>query len=125
MNLSHSGLVPVILFIVSLRKLSYTWFPSCCKRISLFFLNLEVEFTRDWRTDSERRDLTVNSMFLGIDGTLFDFFGGQEDLKRRRVAFVGTPTQRIQVCYFFRSFLFVFDLTLFLLFIGFVLVVKI
>ena len=25
----------------------------------------EVEFTTDWRTDAERRDLTINSMFLG------------------------------------------------------------
>jgi hypothetical protein len=36
-------------------------------------------------------------MFLGLDGTLFDFFGGREDLAKRRVAFVGTPTKRIQV----------------------------
>ena len=63
-----------------------------------FFSFSEVEFTRDWRIDAERRDLTVNSMFLGLDGTLFDFFGGREDLAKRRVAFVGTPTQRIQVC---------------------------
>lgn len=25
----------------------------------------EVEFTKDWIKDAERRDLTVNSMFLG------------------------------------------------------------
>lgn len=25
----------------------------------------EVEFTTDWQKDSERRDLTINSMFLG------------------------------------------------------------
>ena len=25
----------------------------------------EVEFTRDWQLDAERRDLTINSMFLG------------------------------------------------------------
>lgn len=24
-----------------------------------------VEFTKDWMLDSERRDLTINSMFLG------------------------------------------------------------
>jgi tRNA nucleotidyltransferase (CCA-adding enzyme) len=56
-----------------------------------------VEFTTDWRIDAERRDLTVNSMFLGLDGTLFDFFNGREDLKNRRVAFVGSPALRIQV----------------------------
>lgn len=26
----------------------------------------EVEFTESWQLDSERRDLTVNSMFLGM-----------------------------------------------------------
>lgn len=25
-----------------------------------------VEFTTDWQKDAERRDLTINSMFLGI-----------------------------------------------------------
>ncbi|XP_022106699.1 CCA tRNA nucleotidyltransferase 1, mitochondrial-like [Acanthaster planci] len=56
----------------------------------------EVEFTRDWRTDAERRDLTINSMFLGLDGTLVDFFNGKEDLEHHRVAFVGDPTARIR-----------------------------
>lgn len=26
----------------------------------------EVEFTTDWQKDAERRDLTINSMFLGV-----------------------------------------------------------
>lgn len=56
-----------------------------------------MEFTTDWRIDAERRDLTVNSMFLGLDGTLFDFFDGQTDLKNKRVAFVGNAVARIQV----------------------------
>ena len=50
----------------------------------------DVEFTEDWKLDANRRDLTVNSMFLGLDGVLYDFFEGREDLKKRRVAFVGT-----------------------------------
>ncbi len=28
-----------------------------------------------------RRDLTINSMFLGLDGTLYDYFDGEQDLK--------------------------------------------
>ena len=55
----------------------------------------DVEFTEDWRLDANRRDLTVNSMFLGLDGVLYDFFDGREDLKRRRVAFVGTMNKEI------------------------------
>uniref|UniRef100_A0A0B7BF51 Poly A polymerase head domain-containing protein n=1 Tax=Arion vulgaris TaxID=1028688 RepID=A0A0B7BF51_9EUPU len=59
----------------------------------------EVEFTKDWLLDSNRRDLTVNSMFLGFDGTVYDYFNGIEDLKNRRIRFVGSPEQRIQEDY--------------------------
>ncbi|KAG8436082.1 hypothetical protein GDO86_007257 [Hymenochirus boettgeri] len=59
----------------------------------------EVEFTTDWERDAERRDLTINSMFLGFDGTLYDYFNGYEDLKNRCVRFVGDPSQRIQEDY--------------------------
>lgn len=59
----------------------------------------EVEFTRDWQTDANRRDLTVNALFLGLDGTVYDYFHGIEDLEKRRVVFVGDPVQRIQEDY--------------------------
>ncbi|XP_007531703.1 CCA tRNA nucleotidyltransferase 1, mitochondrial [Erinaceus europaeus] len=59
----------------------------------------EVEFTTDWQKDAERRDLTINSMFLGFDGTLFDYFNGYEDLKNKKVRFVGQARQRIEEDY--------------------------
>uniref|UniRef100_A0A3B3BBG9 tRNA nucleotidyl transferase, CCA-adding, 1 n=1 Tax=Oryzias melastigma TaxID=30732 RepID=A0A3B3BBG9_ORYME len=59
----------------------------------------EVEFTTDWQKDAERRDLTINSMFLGLDGTLYDYFSGYEDLQNHRVRFVGRAEQRIQEDY--------------------------
>lgn len=59
----------------------------------------DVEFTKDWRLDAGRRDLTVNSMFLGMDGTVYDYFGGYEDLQERRIKFVGDPKQRISEDY--------------------------
>lgn len=59
----------------------------------------EVEFTTDWQKDAERRDLTINSMFLGLDGTLYDYFQGYEDLKTRKVRFVGSASLRIQEDY--------------------------
>merc|ERR1711915_1039768 len=57
------------------------------------------EFTVDWELDSNRRDLTINSMFLGMDGELFDYFNGHQDLDNRAVRFVGDPVQRIQEDY--------------------------
>ncbi|KAM5148412.1 CCA tRNA nucleotidyltransferase 1, mitochondrial [Mantella aurantiaca] len=59
----------------------------------------EVQFTTDWEQDAERRDLTINSMFLGFDGTLYDYFSGYEDLKSHCIRFVGDPAKRIQEDY--------------------------
>ncbi|XP_077385838.1 CCA tRNA nucleotidyltransferase 1, mitochondrial isoform X2 [Festucalex cinctus] len=59
----------------------------------------EVKFTTDWQKDAERRDLTINSMFLGLDGTLYDYFKGYDDLHNRTVRFVGSAEQRIQEDY--------------------------
>lgn len=92
----------------------------------------KVVFTNNWRLDAARRDLTVNSMFLGLDlstlpmkptdanvlhvpdeapdiipssanensssaiqGKVYDYFGGMEDLQDRRIRFVGDPSARI------------------------------
>jgi len=59
----------------------------------------EVEFTTDWKLDSNRRDLTINSMFLDLDGVLYDYFMGHEDLDQRSVRFVGVAEERIQEDY--------------------------
>lgn len=59
----------------------------------------EVEFTKDWLLDANRRDLTINSMFLGLDGTVYDYFFGYEDLNKRKVRFVGDAATRIQEDY--------------------------
>ncbi|VDL98904.1 unnamed protein product [Schistocephalus solidus] len=83
----------------------------------------EVAFTTDWKLDANRRDLTVNSMFLSIDygklvgysvdeltdelsddikflrGTLYDYFNGLHDLSVRNIRFVGDPAERIKEDY--------------------------
>lgn len=40
-----------------------------------------------------------NIMFIGIDGTVFDYYFGYEDIKSNRVAFVGDATTRIREDY--------------------------
>ena len=55
-----------------------------------------VEFTNDWKLDAERRDLTINAMSLDFDGNLHDYFGGVDDLKSKKVRFVGDPEKRIK-----------------------------
>lgn len=59
----------------------------------------EVEFTKDWKLDALRRDLTINSMFLDLEGRIYDYFFGYDDLMKRRVMFVGNPEHRIKEDY--------------------------
>lgn len=59
----------------------------------------QVEYTRDFRKDAERRDLTINAMSMDMDGTLYDYFGGEKDLKKNRVKFVGNVEDRISEDY--------------------------
>lgn len=60
----------------------------------------EVEFINDWRLDAERRDLTINAMFLTLDeGKLIDYFDGETDLKNGIVRFVGDADLRIREDY--------------------------
>ena len=55
----------------------------------------KVVFGRDWRSDAERRDFTMNALSLARDGTVFDYVGGLADLHSRRVRFIGEPERRI------------------------------
>ncbi|XP_017883606.1 CCA tRNA nucleotidyltransferase 1, mitochondrial [Ceratina calcarata] len=59
----------------------------------------KVQFTKDWKLDARRRDLTINSMFLDLDGRVYDYFFGYDDLQKRRVVFVGDPAYRIREDY--------------------------
>jgi len=60
----------------------------------------EVEFINDWKKGAERRDLTINSMFLSLDdGKLVDYFGGERDCHEGVVRFVGEPVERIKEDY--------------------------
>ena len=55
-----------------------------------------VAFTDDWREDAARRDFTINALSADpLTGEIFDYFGGLDDIDRRRVRFIGDPLQRI------------------------------
>ncbi len=55
----------------------------------------KVVFGRDWRRDAERRDFTMNALFLARDGTVHDHVGGLADIADRRVRFIGDAATRI------------------------------
>ncbi|QNT77284.1 CCA tRNA nucleotidyltransferase [Entomobacter blattae] len=56
----------------------------------------EVIWTEDWQEDAKRRDFTINAMSCNREGRVYDYFHGFEDLKNRKVRFVGCAARRIQ-----------------------------
>ena len=55
-----------------------------------------VSFSDDWKADAERRDFTINALYADPrSGEIFDYFGGLDDIRDRRVRFIGDPLQRI------------------------------
>jgi len=59
----------------------------------------DVAFTEDWEGDAARRDFTMNALYADADGTVHDPLGGYDDLKARRVRFIGDAAQRIEEDY--------------------------
>ena len=59
----------------------------------------EVEYIDDWDQDSERRDFTINAIYLDINGKIFDPQMGKNDLKNNIVKFIGDPQKRINEDY--------------------------
>jgi poly(A) polymerase len=69
----------------------------------------QVAFGTDWKTDAERRDLTINALYAGPDGEVVDLVGGLLDIETRTIRFIGDPATRIaedhlRILRFFRFF---------------------
>jgi tRNA nucleotidyltransferase/poly(A) polymerase len=56
----------------------------------------DVESSSEYIEDAKRRDFTINAMYVSQKGDLFDYFHGEDDLKNRRVVFIGNPIDRIR-----------------------------
>ncbi|MBS0235704.1 MAG: CCA tRNA nucleotidyltransferase [Proteobacteria bacterium] len=55
-----------------------------------------IEFTDRWDEDAARRDFTINAMFMDLDGNIYDYYDGLNDISRNVVRFVGNPVRRIE-----------------------------
>lgn len=74
----------------------------------------EVAFTEDWQGDAARRDFTINALYAEADGSLHDPTAqGIDDIKAKRVRFIGDAPARIEEDYLrvLRYFRFHFRLT--------------
>lgn len=65
------------------------------KDVSCDGRHAQVEFTDSWEEDAARRDFTINAMSMGIQGKLYDYFNGQDDIKNGIVRFVGEADKRV------------------------------
>lgn len=68
-----------------------------------------VAFGRDWQVDAERRDFTINALYVCANGDVIDHVGGLADIEKRELRFIGDAEQRITEDYlrilrFFRFF---------------------
>ncbi len=59
-----------------------------------------VRFTTDWLEDAQRRDLTMNALYLDPRGEVHDPLGqGLADARSETIRFIGTATERIREDY--------------------------
>ena len=54
----------------------------------------EVWYCDTLKEDLSRRDFTVNAMAMDREGNLFDYYGGQQDLRAKLLRTVGDPRKR-------------------------------
>lgn len=55
----------------------------------------EVAYSDRIEDDAARRDFTMNALYADASGHVLDPLGGMDDLRARRLRFVGDPAQRI------------------------------
>ena len=54
-----------------------------------------IQPTADWQTDAQRRDFTINALYLDAEGVVHDPVGGLSDLKAGCLRFVGEAARRL------------------------------
>lgn len=63
--------------------------------VETFGRHARVAFGTDWAEDAKRRDFTMNALYCGPDGVLFDPLDGLDDCLAGRVRFIGDADARI------------------------------
>lgn len=58
-----------------------------------------IAFTENWALDAQRRDFTINALSVDLDGKIYDYCDGIQDITHRQLRFIGDATQRINEDY--------------------------
>lgn len=56
----------------------------------------DVKIVMDFKSDAERRDLTINAMGIDKEGNIIDHFAGQKAIKDKIIKMVGNPSKRLE-----------------------------
>ena len=54
-----------------------------------------IERTESWEMDAQRRDFTINALYLDEQGILYDPVGGLADIQARQLRFIGRAQDRL------------------------------
>lgn len=68
---------------------------SITYRLRLSNGKLEIQRPESWKQESAKRDLTINSMSVDMDGNLYDYQGGLADIESQMVRFCPNPQDKI------------------------------
>ncbi|MBP5091186.1 MAG: hypothetical protein J6328_01325 [Bacilli bacterium] len=56
----------------------------------------KITFIKDLEVDSKRRDFTINAIYIDMEGKVYDYHHGLDDLKEKLIRFIGDPRIRIE-----------------------------
>jgi tRNA nucleotidyltransferase/poly(A) polymerase len=55
-----------------------------------------IDRTKTWEEDANKRDLTINSMSVDLNGTLYDYCGGIKDIDNQTVRFTKGSIEKLK-----------------------------
>jgi tRNA nucleotidyltransferase (CCA-adding enzyme) len=73
-----------------ITSIAFSIEDSCCPE------NIKVHEGGSWEEDAKRRDFTINAMSIDLDGHLYDYLNGYNDLRNQKVIFIRNPTEQIK-----------------------------
>ncbi len=76
------------------RKKSYE-ITTLRKDVKTFGRKAEVTFTKSFEIDSNRRDFTINAIYMDKNNNLFDYHNGIVDISKKNIKFIGNPKERM------------------------------
>ncbi|MDR2781518.1 MAG: hypothetical protein LBB21_03640 [Holosporaceae bacterium] len=67
--------------------------------VKTFGRRAKVKFSQSFEIDSNRRDFTINAIYMDKEGKIYDYHSGIEDIHSRNIRFIGNAKERISEDY--------------------------